>query len=379
MSSAIATLPAAARRHEQPFDNGNRLKLAVFGANVSGGCSMTSVEGTIKVEWNESIRIARAADRAGFEAMIPVARWKGFGGDTNFNHRCFETYTWAAGLAQATENIFVFATSHVPTVHPVLAAKQCATIDHISGGRFGLNIVAGWNASEIAMFGMAQREHDERYRYSDEWITLIKRLWTEPGAFDFDGEFFRIPDAYAEPKPVQEPYPMIMSAGLSPAGRLFAARHADLTFLLFPDLNAGRAAVKEIRALAREQFDRDIMIFGMGHIVCADTEREAQDFFRHYVHDKGDWSGARNLLNTLLPNSQSASPEQFESMAAHFIAGYAAIPLVGTPEHVVEGMLRMSEIGLDGITLSWVDYETGLAQFGERVAPMMRETGLRVT
>ena len=116
-----------ADRSQSLLLSGNQLKPAVFGANVSGGCSMTSAEGTIKVEWDESKRIAQAAERAGIEAMIPVARWRGFGGDTNFNHRCFETYTWAAGLVAVTEKLMVFATSHVPTIHPVLAAKAAAT------------------------------------------------------------------------------------------------------------------------------------------------------------------------------------------------------------------------------------------------------------
>jgi alkanesulfonate monooxygenase SsuD/methylene tetrahydromethanopterin reductase-like flavin-dependent oxidoreductase (luciferase family) len=361
----------------RPFGNGNKLKLAVFGTNVSAGCSMTSAAGTIKVNWSESVRIAELAERAGFEAIIPVARWKGFGGDIDFNHRCFETYTWAAGLGAATEKIFVFATSHVPTVHPVLAAKQAVTIDHISGGRFGLNIVSGWNAAEIEMFGTPQREHDERYRYSDEWITLIKRLWTEPGTFDFAGDYFKSPGAYSEPKPIQQPYPLIMSAGLSRAGRKFAAKHADLSFVLFPDFEIGREIVTEIKASARQQFGREIMVFGMGYVVCAESEREARDFHHYYVYEKGDWNGVKNLLSTLIPNSQSASKEQFEAMAANLIAGYAALPLVGTPDQVVDGMIRMSAAGLDGITLSWVDYEAGLIQFSERIAPLMVQAGLR--
>src|SRR5215472_13111254 len=108
-------------RREHPLFRHNKLKIAVFGANVSHGCSMTFVDGTIKVDWSESVRIARAAEQAGFDAVIPVARWKGLGGEINFNHRCFETYTWAAGLAALTNRICVFATSHVPTVHPVFA------------------------------------------------------------------------------------------------------------------------------------------------------------------------------------------------------------------------------------------------------------------
>ena len=85
----------------------------------------------------------------------------------------------------------------------------------------------------------------------------------------------------------------------------------------------------------------------------------------------------RNLLNTLLPNSQSASKEQYEAMAANFITGYSALPLVGTPEQVVEGVQRMSTAGMDGITLSWVDYESGLEQFQEQILPLMIEAGLR--
>src|SRR5579863_3825101 len=166
----------------------NRLKLAVFGLNVSSGCAMTSAAGTLRIEWCESIRLAQAAEAAGFEAIIPVARWRGFGGATNFNHRSFETMTWAAGLAAATARIGIFATVHVPTVHPVRAAKEIATIDHISGGRFALNIVAGWNEPEIRMFGVSQREHDQRYAYADEFTTLLKRLWTE-NDFDFAGNF----------------------------------------------------------------------------------------------------------------------------------------------------------------------------------------------
>ena len=190
----------------------NRLKLGVFGLNVSSGCAMTSAPDTLRIEWAESLRIARAAEAAGIEALVPVARWRGFGGATNFNHRSFETLTWAAGLAAATERIGIFATVHVPTVHPVRAAKEIATIDHISGGRFALNIVAGWNEPEIRMFGVSQREHDRRYAYADEFTALLKRLWTE-NDFDFAGDFFNVPGAYSEPKPVQRPWPLIMSAG----------------------------------------------------------------------------------------------------------------------------------------------------------------------
>ena len=101
------------RRRLNPLFNDNKLKLGLFGVNVSNGCAITTVEGRHEVTWPTSLAIARTADKHGYEAMVPVARWRGFGGESNFNGTNFETYTWAAGLGQATEDICVLTTSHV--------------------------------------------------------------------------------------------------------------------------------------------------------------------------------------------------------------------------------------------------------------------------
>ena len=112
------------RRRLNPLFNDNKLKLGLFGVNVSNGCAITTAEDRHTVSWPTNLAIAQTADKYGYEAMVPVARWRGFGGESNFNGTNFETYTWAAGLGQATQNICVLTTSHVPTIHPIVAAKQ---------------------------------------------------------------------------------------------------------------------------------------------------------------------------------------------------------------------------------------------------------------
>src|SRR5260370_34529768 len=97
-----------------------------------------------------------------FEAIVPVARWRGFGGATNFNGESFETFSWAAGIGASTKYPAIFSTSHVPAVHPVMAAKQCTTIDHITGGRFCLNIVTGWERREVEVFEGALLGNERR-------------------------------------------------------------------------------------------------------------------------------------------------------------------------------------------------------------------------
>ncbi len=357
------------------LNGGSRFKLAVFGANVSGGCSITAAEGTIAVNWPESRRIARLADQAGLDAMIPVARWKGFQGATNFNDRCFETFTWAAGVAAVTTRLQVFATVHVPTVHPVRAAKEIATIDHISGGRFGLNLVAGWNEAELQMFGLPQRPHDERYAFSNEWAAILKRIWDED-TFDFSGQFFSLPGIHSEPKPLQRPGPGIMSAGQSPAGTDFAARNADLQFIFLPDISKTQKTVAGLKANALEKYGRRIKVMSAAYVVCRPTEKEALDYHHYYVTEKGDREGAGNLIRNIAPNSQSAdfSDKAFQEA---IIAGYGAVPLVGTPDQIVEKIALLADAGLDGLTLSWVNYESGIQQYEAELLPRLRRKGLR--
>jgi alkanesulfonate monooxygenase SsuD/methylene tetrahydromethanopterin reductase-like flavin-dependent oxidoreductase (luciferase family) len=358
------------RSDEHPF------KLAVFGINVSGGCTMTRAPGTLQVTWAETRQVALAAEQAGFDALIPVARWKGMGGAVNFNHRSWEPFTLASALAAITERIALFSTCHVPTVHPVRLAKESATVDQISGGRFCLNIVAGWNEREIGMFGAQQKPHDERYDVADDWIRLTKRLWTETAEFDHQGPYFSAPGAYSEPKPAQAPHPLIMSAGNSPRGLAFAAEHADLNFVVAPDLDKAGENARAVRAKAAEQ-GRSIKVFGQGYIVCRSSEAEARAARDRYVHELGDWEGVRNLLDVLIPNSQSALGDEWEAMAANMIAGYGALPLVGTPDQVVDGIQAFSDAGLDGMTLSWLDYPAGIEQFETELRPRLVEAGLR--
>lgn len=352
----------------------NKFKLAVFGLNVSGGCAVTSAEGAFTGDWDYAKGIAQTADRLGIEALVSVARWRGFGGQTNFNDRAFDTLSWAAGMAGVTENIQLFATVHVPTIHPVRLAKSAATIDHISHGRFGLNIVAGWNASEIGMFGTPQKEHDERYAVSAEWMTVIRRLWSED-TFDFDGRYYTIPAAHSEPKPIQKPAPVVMCAGASKAGSEFAAEHADCQFIGIMGMDGLAERVAGLKRHAREKYGRDIKLFTTTYVMCRDTEQEAKEYYDYVVNQKGDWDGARNLVRGLMPNVENAVDN--DAMIASLIAGYGGFPLIGTPDQVVSGMQALSDAGVDGVTLSWVNYREGIANLESDILPRMRAMGLR--
>jgi hypothetical protein len=98
---SMPQMESETRRALNPLFNDNKLKLGLFGVNVSNGCAITTLEGRHKVTWPTNLAIAQVADRYGYEALVPVARWRGFGGDSNFNGTNFETYTWAAARAKS--------------------------------------------------------------------------------------------------------------------------------------------------------------------------------------------------------------------------------------------------------------------------------------
>jgi dimethylsulfone monooxygenase len=366
-------------KFRQPVLNDeNELKLVMFGINLRGGVTMSDVPGGIQADWEENRRLAVRADDVGLDAIVPVARWRGYGGQANLGDRSFETFVWATGLLAATRRIQVFATFHVPVAHPVLAAKMTATADHVSGGRFGLNVVAGWNADELAMFGLTQKEHDERYEVADEWTRVLKQLWTVGGGRDFHGRYFDIADGFSEPKPLQKPYPVVMNAGTSPAGRRFAAKHSDVIFAGLTDFDTARQQISEIKQLAREEFGREIRVFGRAHLVIRDTERAALDYYDYVHRQVADVEAAANVTGMSKRNSQSTDWSADEKKILEgMTAGFWAVPVVGTADQVTGKLLALKEAGVDGVAVSWVDYDEGLDQMERLILPRLVQAGVR--
>lgn len=359
---------------DNPVFNDQELKLGVFSSNCSGGMIMSDAPTGFRVTWEQQLQIARTADRLGLEAMVPVGRWTGFRGNTNFNGVCFETYTWAAGIAQATENIGVFTTTHVPTVHPIVAAKMATTIDHISGGRFGMNLVMGWFTPEMELFGAKQREHDERYAFGQEWIEFVEELWTRDGDFDHDGTYFQSKNAHAYPKPIQAPRPALLNAGASPAGIEFSARNVDINLIALPTEEMPDYVAK-IKGLAHDKYERDIDVWTYCLVICRETEEEAKEAHRQIV-EAGDWPGAQNIMDVL--GLQSASfGTQIQKFQERFIAGWGGPNLIGTPEQVVEQFNDLKEAGMGGAIFGFLDYAKELEEFGSEVLPLMQKYGLR--
>ncbi len=355
----------------------NPFKLGLFAANCAGGLAATKIPERWDASWEHNLALAQMADAAGLDFLLPLARWKGYPGDAHFQEHSFEALTWAAGLLAHTRAITVFATVHVPLLHPVYAAKQMATVDHIGRGRLGLNIVCGWNADEFEMFGVKQRPHDDRYAYGEEWWHIVRRLWESAVPFDHAGAHFALRGAIGRPGPWQGTRPVAMNAAGSPAGRAFALRNCEVLFTILADLERGRADVASIHAAAAAA-GRRVDVLTTSYVVCRPTRREAEDFHRYYVDENGDWEAAEHWFGMQAANTQSRPPELRDLFRYRFAGGHGCFPLIGTPDDVATGLAHIAAAGFAGTTVAFVDYLAEFPYFAAEVLPRLERLGLRV-
>src|ERR1700726_3744138 len=264
-------------RERTSMYSAHALKIGLFGPNCSSGRAVTRVPERWSGSWPDNLRLARMSDDAGIDFLLPIARWKGYGGVTDYQGETWETLTWASGLLALTKKITVFGTVHAPLFNPIIAAKEFVTADHIGEGRFGLNLVVGWNEDEFDMFGVKQRDHETRYEYAQEWLDAVKLAWGPQEDFNFHGEYIKLTNIRAKPKPFGGTRPLIMQAGASPTGRVFALRNCDAFFTQAsrrsPEETAQR--VRDVKAEAAKH-GREIDVYTVGVITCRPSQKEAE-------------------------------------------------------------------------------------------------------
>lgn len=360
------------------MQGGSRFKLGLFGYLHDGGVTLTTAEDRWSATWDDIARMATHADVAGLDFLLPYARWKGIPGEIPQRTRSFETLAQAAALAGLTRRIGVFSTVHTPIVHPAIAAKMMATIDHASHGRAGLNIVCGWNKDDFDMFGIESLPHDERYRHGREWFNIWSRLTAgtdEP--IDYDGDHFKgIRRAEAMPGSVQRPWPLVISAAFSPAGRAFAIDTSDYLLTVAEDLEAARREIAALStteaAASRAEPLKPIMAC---YAVCRETREEAEAFHRYYAEEKADnaavdyWIGGRKDTAML--------PEAIYRTRTRIAGGNANFPLIGSPQDVGDQLIALHEAGFSGAGIGLFDYVADLPMLVEKVMPILAKAGLR--
>ncbi|BBU62190.1 dimethyl sulfone monooxygenase SfnG [Methylosinus sp. C49] len=344
------------------------IKFAYWVPNVSGGLVISKVEQRTSWDIDYNRKLAQIAEASGFEYALTQIRFTaGYGAD--YQH---ESVSFSHALLAATEKLNVIAAILPGPWHPAVVAKQVASISWYTGGRLAVNIVSGWFRGEFQAIGEHWLDHDERYRRSEEFIRVLRGVWSQDD-FSFAGDFYRFRAYTLKPKPVSPPE--IFQGGSSRAARDMAARVSDWYFTNGNTIEGIQKQVDDIRAKAAQSGHR-VRIGVNAFAIVRDTAEEARaaldDILNHADPD------AVRAFHHEVQNAGAASPEREGNWAkssfddlVQYNDGFKT-NLIGSPEEVAQRILDIKAVGVDLVLLGFLHFQEEVEFFGKRVIPLVR-------
>ncbi|MGH6828138.1 MAG: LLM class flavin-dependent oxidoreductase [Rhizomicrobium sp.] len=341
-------------------------EFGVFLPVASGGWIVSRNIPHLDGGWTQNRDAALAAEREGLDFVMAMGKWRGFGGATNHWGASLESVTMMAGIAALTSRIKVWATLHAILHNPVVAAKMIATLDHISGGRAGLNIVAGAYRGEFEQMDAwdTSLDHDRRYDLTEEWTTIVKRLWGE-ARVDFQGRYFTIRDCVSDPKPLRRPD--LICAGMSERGLAFSVREADICFIGGRDEKETREASLRAKDLAG-RLGKTIKTYAMCTVIHGESDGEAQATAEKYRE------GLDEVAVLCMLESYGASRHGADNaLTARAKGAFMTHTVIGAPETCAQAIAAfLKTCALDGLMLIFGDYQAGLNVMGREILPRLK-------
>lgn len=346
------------------------MRLGVFTPTGNNGwiASATSPQYLPTFELNRSV--TQRAEQYGFDFSLCMVKFRGFGGEIKFWDYTLETFTLMSALAAVTDRIRIYCSVGVLSLHPAMVARMASTIDSVAPGRFGINIVSGWNRQEYAQMGMWPGDdfYEYRYDYSTEYVRIMKELW-ETGQSDFKGRFFQLEDCRLGPQP--SAHIDILAAGASLRGREFAAQYADFNFTSSPTGVPGLQQANAELAAASAKTGRTVQSILLTSVVLDDTDELAIKKVEYY-NEGTDLVAAENRRAEYARDytgvSSAQGAKRLENPKAKDVRG----SLIGSPKTVAQKLNALAAVpGTGGILMSFDDYYEGLDRFGQEVIPLL--------
>ena len=350
------------------------MEIGVFIPIGNNGWLISTTSPQYMPSFQLNLEIVRKAEAYGFDFALSMIKLRGYGGPSQFWDHNLESFTLMAGLAAATTKIRLLASAAVLTLPPALAARMAVTIDDISRGRFGVNIVSGWQRAEYEQMGLwpGEAHFQRRYEYCAEYVQVMQELWST-GRSDFQGKFFQMRDCRLSPRP--SAHIPIVCAGQSTAGMAFAARYGDYNFISATGLNQPSnfaLLVEKLRA-ATAASGRACGALGLLMVIADETDEAAMAKWQHYKEgvdlEALAWRDAQAGADTKAEVTSTVgryvyAPEKLPTNMAVFVGSYAT----------VAGMLdELAAIpGFQGAMLCFDDFLVGMDQFGQRIQPLMK-------
>jgi pyrimidine oxygenase len=353
------------------------LDLGVFLPITNNGWIISHASPQFSPSFAMNRDIALTAEDLGFRFAFSMVKWRGFGGDFGYWDEALESVTLMAGLAAVTSRIELIGSVQPLTLHPAVAARMALTVDDISGGRFGLNLVGGSNRDEYDQMGLWPGEsyYHDRYDHLTEWTEIVTELW-EQGASSRKGRYYNLEDCRLQPRPTRDPRPSLISAGMSERGMAFSAAHCDASFVAGFGLEATKEIADQVHR-ATEATGRDVKCYGTFTVIGAPTDAEAQARLRRFDEAVDLDTLAKIGRHVREDVSPGATMRAVDRGVVSVGSSIFSPVMVGSPSTIVEQLHWLStETRLDGVMLTFPDWYGDLAAFGESVVPTLKREGL---
>jgi len=351
------------------------MQLGIFIPIGNNGWLISTTSPQYKPSFDLNRTIVEKAEQFGFDFALSMIKLHGFGGPSQFWDYNLESFTLMAGLASVTTRIQLFATCAVLTMPPPIAARMATTIDSISHGRFGVNIISGWQRREYAQMGIwpGAEHYRRRYDYCAEYVTVMKELW-ETGQSDFKGDFFQMDDCRCLPMPSAK-IPIICAAQ-SDAGTAYAAKYADYNFCSSGGVNAPTMVAPSVARLvaATKEAGTDCSALVLTMVIADETDDAAMAKWEHYKAGADVEALAyRDAQQGDDPSRDPlAGPNKRKTLGTMGLPTQGGV-LVGSYASIARMLDELSEVpGVKGVMLTFDDFVIGMEQFGTRIMPLMR-------
>lgn len=350
------------------------MKVGIFCPIGNNGWLISKNAPQYKPTFELNKEIVQRAEHYGFDFALSMIKLRGFGGETEFWDYNLETFTLMAGLAAVTSKIKIYATAATLVMPPAIVARMASTIDSISNGRFGLNVVTGWQKPEYSQMGMWPGEEyfGKRYQYLSEYVQILRQLF-ETGQSDFKGEFFNMDDCQVKPMPQADM--KIICAGQSDDGLAFSAKYADYNFVFGKGLNTptAYAPINDRLKAQTDKTGRDVSTYVLFMVIADETDKKAQAKWQSY-NEGADMEAIAWLQDQGSKDKTSGSDTNIRHMASSVSPVNINMgTLMGSYEKVASMLDAIAEIkGTDGILLTFDDFIQGVEDFGTRIQPLMK-------
>jgi pyrimidine oxygenase len=341
------------------------VELGVFLPVTNNGWIMSATSPQFMPSFALNREVGALAEQIGFDYLFAMAKWRGYGGATDFWKHALESTMLIGGLGAAIPRLRLFASVAPALIHPAVFAKIAATLDDVTGGRLGINIVSAGNKGEYTQMGLYPENFESfRYDYTEEWLTVVKRLWSEDGV-THRGRFFTLDDCQSWPKPVQPAVPIVCATS-SDRGYRFVAEHCTDGFFGGGSFAMQVERGRRIKAVAAEH-GRPVRTHTLTMLIQADTDAAAEALVERYLAGVD-----REAIATVYT---TGAGEDYERRDGRLFIGGA--PIVGDAQRVSDEIERLAvEADVDGIMFVFPDFVDGLQRFGDAVMPLLRRRGV---